>query len=110
MQGFSRWREDTTTSPSGRHIGLYKASIPEQESEYNIFETVASLYNACSTGHYILQRWLTVHCLMLEKIPGTPRLDKLRVIQIFEADFNLAMDNLLGRKMVRQGENMINLD
>jgi ribonuclease HI len=41
---------------------------------------------------------------MLEKIPGTPRLDKLRVIQLFEADLNLTLGILWGRKLVKQCE------
>jgi ribonuclease HI len=41
---------------------------------------------------------------MLEKIPGTPRIDKLRVIQLFEADFNLTLGIFWGRKLVKQSE------
>jgi hypothetical protein len=34
-------------------------------------------------------RWLIVHNFLLEKIPGYPLLEKLRVIHIYEADWSL---------------------
>lgn len=27
IQGFAKWREQTSTSPSGRHLGIYKALV-----------------------------------------------------------------------------------
>jgi hypothetical protein len=66
--------------------------------------SVATLYNTCTKNGYTLDRWKTVQCLMLEKIPGLPRLDKIRVIQIFEADLNLTLGILWGRKMIQNGE------
>jgi hypothetical protein len=27
IQGLNKWRETTTTSPSGKHLGFYKALI-----------------------------------------------------------------------------------
>jgi hypothetical protein len=32
VQGISKWQEKTTTSPSGRHLGHYKALIQEPAS------------------------------------------------------------------------------
>ncbi len=29
MQGFHKWKERTTTSPSGRHLGIYKALLKD---------------------------------------------------------------------------------
>jgi hypothetical protein len=37
---------------------------------------------------------------MLEKIPGKPFLHKLRVIHILEADYNLALKELFGRRLM----------
>ena len=34
INGFGKWREDTTTSPSGRHMNLYKILLQKsQEGE-----------------------------------------------------------------------------
>jgi hypothetical protein len=41
---------------------------------------------------------------MLEKIPGKPFLHKLRVIHILEADYNLALKNIFGRRLMRNCE------
>jgi hypothetical protein len=41
---------------------------------------------------------------MIEKIPGKPLLNKLRVIHLFEADFNLCLRILWGPRLMRQAE------
>ena len=41
---------------------------------------------------------------MIEKIPGTPRLDKLRVIHLFEADINLLKGIIWSRRLVSHAE------
>jgi len=33
IQGFKKWPEKTTTSPSGRHLGIYKTLIKDQHHE-----------------------------------------------------------------------------
>jgi hypothetical protein len=50
-------------------------------------------------------RWRTVVNAMLEKIPGQPLLHKLRVIHILEADYNLALKEIFGRRLMRNCEN-----
>jgi hypothetical protein len=37
---------------------------------------------------------------MIEKVKGQPRIDKLRVIQLFEADYNLILKIIWARKTV----------
>jgi hypothetical protein len=41
---------------------------------------------------------------MLEKIPGKPMLHKLRVIHILEADYNLVLKEIFGRRLMWQCE------
>jgi hypothetical protein len=41
---------------------------------------------------------------MLEKIPGKPLLHKLRVIHILEADYNLALKQIFGKRLLRNCE------
>jgi hypothetical protein len=114
------WRERTSTSPSGRHLGLYKAlataycnssdefsdlyddddpsmgSIQDQaEQILRIIHGLAS--KAAQLGFY-LRRWLRVVNVMIYKKANYLELDRLRVIHLFEADFNLLVGVLFGRR------------
>jgi hypothetical protein len=60
-----------------------------------IIHGLASL--SCLYGFY-LDRWSTVVNVMIYKKPGVLELDKLRVIHLFEADFNLIVGLLFGRR------------
>ena len=99
----SRWRESTTTSPSGRHLGRYKALFtrvpttaedtnPEETSFAAKQESIARLklaiINYCIRNTYVLNRWKTVVNVMIFKEPGNYKIHRLRVIHIYEADFN----------------------
>lgn len=111
--GFSKWREQTTTSPSNKHLGIYKSftnsmkykiltdyettnqikyndhlqyQTPIAETALHIQYTLMQLaVRECHTYH----RWTIVHNFFIEKLPGTPLIDKLRVIHIYEADWSL---------------------
>jgi hypothetical protein len=98
------WRETTSTSPSGRHLGIYKSlyaagpyvndeTNPEQtikfeslrSAQQDIAHLILEIINYClATGH-ILERWKTIVNTMIFKI------HRLRVIHIYEADFNLLL-------------------
>ena len=104
ITGYSRWREDTTTSPSGRHLSLFKALILAGKGTHKVFEIMAYIINhAIKLGH-ILPRWKHITCLMLEKLPGKPRIDKLRIIQLFENDINLTYGILFSRRLLWHAE------
>jgi hypothetical protein len=45
------------------------------------------------------KRWMIVHNFLIEKIPGVPRIDKLRVINLCEADWSLIQKFLLAYKL-----------
>jgi hypothetical protein len=60
----------------------------------HIIHGLASL--ACLHGFY-LDRWRIVVNVMIYKKPGVLELDKLRVIHLFEADFNLIVGLFFGR-------------
>jgi hypothetical protein len=38
---------------------------------------------------HTFKQWLIVHNFLIEKLPGTPIISKLRVIHIYEADWSL---------------------
>ena len=98
------WAESTSTSPSGRHLGHYMAlvkphGVPDTQERFDIIETQRSailqihlcLINYCLRFGYSLNRWKSVVNVMIEKEPGNPKLHRLRVIHIYEADYNLML-------------------
>ena len=48
---------------------------------------------------FTLDRWLHALQVMLEKIKGQPRLDKLRFIQVMEADLNMMLCIIFGTQI-----------
>ena len=97
-QGFKKWKESTSTSPSNRHLGHYKSFLvsdgtenDEKHSSFNhqMLQTFNTILNATIESGIPLTRWLSSIVVMIEKIPNTPRINKLRIINIYEADYNL---------------------
>jgi hypothetical protein len=99
---FRVWRESTLTSPSGRHLGHYKAlvvtidrSLDEEKREElrNIQEALTDCYvhmiNYAIKHRYPLERWKTIVNMMIYKEPGNVKIHRLRVIHLYEADLSL---------------------
>ena len=101
-----KWRESTTTSPSGRHLGRYKALLtnlkhtttedntptpPYNEQQKFIVAAIVAIINYCIRNNYTLSRWKTVVNTMIFKESGNYKIHRLRVIHIYEADFNLLL-------------------
>jgi hypothetical protein len=109
-QGFKRWREETSTSPSGCHLGLQRIpafSTETKEDELmrqQIQQVQADVVNLPIGNGFSPSRWQVVVNAMLEKIAGKPLLHKLRVIHILEADYNLALKEIFGRRLMRNCE------
>jgi hypothetical protein len=108
-RGLRHWRENTSTSPSGYHLGLrriatYPAELAEtEEIRQNILQAQTDIINIPIQQGYSPSRWQTV-VAMLEKIPGKPLLHKLRVIHILEADYNLALKQIFGKQLLQNCE------
>ncbi len=120
MGKFKYWREATSTSPSGCHLGLYRSilkgdspqigtpSLLQEEPNHGdiFFDCLAKIINICVRTGHILPRWKSVTNVMLEKIPGQPLLPKLRVINIFEADFNAWAGLIFSRRLIYHAERL----
>lgn len=111
-EGFKNWRESTTTSPSGLDLGHWRASayrIPSNEDHNKRVDAIltaqADIINECTRRGHILERWKRVHSFMIEKIPGTPIISKLRTIQFFEADLNLTI-GIWNRRLQKSAERL----
>ena len=95
------WREGTTTSPSGRHLGHYKSLFTvinhslesdEREELKEIQEKIAGCYvailNYAIRHNYSYKRWKQILNFMIYKEQGNVKIHLLRVIYIYEADYN----------------------
>ena len=120
QSAYKKWHVGTSTSPSGRHLSHQHAlfqphGIDEAEDPitHAIAETSRSdnwqvqhgvVAYAVRYG-YVFQRWKQVVNAMIEKEPGNPQLHRLRVIHLYESDYN----SLLGIKMrqvIHQAEDL----
>ena len=94
------WKETTSTSPSGRHLGHYRTAILDPR----VAQLHTDMLNIPIASGFALDRWLLSVTPMIEKVEGLPYLTRLRVIHLFEADYNLFLKLVYGRRMVKNAE------
>jgi hypothetical protein len=96
---FKNWKETTSTSPSGCHLGHWHALLapdglrPDPDSTEDpisdrILKVHANILNTATITGIPLDRWKQVNSSMISKVEGQARIDKLRIIHIYEADYN----------------------
>ena len=99
------WNERTSTSPgSNQHLGHLKAYTAQHslEDKSQAAEELQDQRDAILGGHltllnyalhfgYSYDPWKTIVNAMLEKQPGIPKIHRLRVIHLMEADYNLIL-------------------
>ncbi len=83
-RGFKRWSENTTTSPSGRHLGHYKALIQHPI----LLRCFSQFMNVAVLSGIAVHCWCKATSVLIEKDPGVPNINRLRIIHLFEADYN----------------------
>ncbi len=111
-QGIKKWKEKTTTSPSGRHLGhLHSLLAPDGIPDSDDDESTSSLADKILTLHlemlntaiqwgYAPERWKNVVMFVLEKEPGKPKLHRLCNIHLYEADYNFALKLLWSKRLI----------
>jgi hypothetical protein len=112
------WRA-TTTSPSGRHLGHYKVlftkplpnaepEIPGQltfaEKQAFIRRSILAILNFCPHTGHSLHRWQTIVNTMIFKETGIYKINRLCVIHIYEANFNLLLAIKKWRQLIQSAE------
>jgi hypothetical protein len=76
--GFKKWKESTSTSPSGCHLGLRRIpafSTNAEDTEkirMDILRVQTHIINIPLKQGFSPKRWQTVINAMLEKLPGNP--------------------------------------
>ena len=93
-------RERTSSSPSGRHYGHYRALLRDKI----LLGLIAALANFCFQWGKTLKRWEKVTQPMIPKDPGTPRITRMRRITLIEADLNTCLSELFGRRLMINAE------
>jgi hypothetical protein len=102
---FKTWNERTSTSPSGLHLGHYKAligkhSIPLdplivgkalEDKRKQMIRAHVQLINYAMKHGYVYPRWKTVVNVMIEKEPGNTKIHRMRVTHLYEADYNFIL-------------------
>ena len=90
--GIKGWKEMTSTSPSRRHLGHYKAAFACKETT----KLHVRMLNLLIKYGFAPDRWCISVTPLIEKQAGKPFLTRLRVIHLFEADYNLCPMVVLG--------------
>jgi hypothetical protein len=105
-----KWAESTSTSLSGRHLGHYKCLLVEDNHRNHYTTTnpdpkdkILEVYHKVATATLrigiSLERWQKSITTMIEKVPGNPKLNKLCVIHLYEADYNLLLKIIWARRL-----------
>ena len=95
MRVFNKTKESTACGPSGLHMSHWKAACerPKIARVHAFFMWAAFAYG------FTYDRWeQSWHC-MIQKLKQ-PLLPKLRIVQLFEGDFNAGLKYLIGKKMM----------
>jgi hypothetical protein len=97
-------------SPSGRHLGHYRSLLvndgydgytdEDPDPSDKIFGVYYQVATAALDWGVSLQRWQNSITTMIEKQLGCPRINKLRVIHLYEADSNLLLKIIWARRLV----------
>jgi hypothetical protein len=105
------WSKSTSTSPSGLHLGHYKALISRHQysdidpddgelsakrdkwnrMQQKLLDIHVRMLNYALERGYTYQRWHTVANAILFKDNDNVRIHRTRVIHIYEADYNLSL-------------------
>jgi hypothetical protein len=80
IKTIKEWKETTSTSPSGRHLGHYRTAI----LDVGVAQLHTDLLNIPITYGFAPNRWLLSVTPLIEKDEGSPYLTRLRVIHLFE--------------------------
>ena len=110
VAGWMKMRESTASAPGG-HYGHYKtaatvARLPQDHPAHTrvLAEVYAKMMSMPLAHGFAPKRWQYCVDAILEKIPGKPMIEKLRIIMLYEADFNFVLKLIWGRRLIRHAE------
>ncbi len=95
-----KWKEATSTSPLGRHLGVYRALLDLSQ----VTADMCSMLNVVTRTGIIPSCWCAAISVLLEKHTSAPNVNRLRIIHLFEADYNLFLKVMWAKRLVLKGE------
>ena len=96
---FKKWKESKSSTPSDRHIGHYKAILGNDD----LVDFQCGMLELPRQFGFSPKRWEKTCTLMIEKNKDIgPRIDKLRVINLLEANYNFVLKLIWGRRLIRR--------
>jgi hypothetical protein len=100
IQAYKNIKESTSSSPSGWHVGHYKAIVdnPNLVNLHSIMMTLPFQHG------FVPKCWSKVTDIMLRKDTDHARCHRLCIIALFESNLNQAKRILIGRKLIHHLE------
>ena len=92
--------KETNTSPSLHHLGHYKCLITSDGNKLytklkdltlSILQLHNIILNNSITSGTPLNCWMIIEVMMIQLEPNNPKINKLRFLHKFEADYNLLL-------------------
>jgi hypothetical protein len=104
-----KWKESTSTSPSSRHLGHYITLLKHIGDETDeVGETILKLHHTMlQIAQYCCKpykQWKTETEVMIEKDKGDPRVERLRIICLYKADYNIFLKIMWAHRLVKTCE------
>lgn len=104
------WKEKTSTSPSKRHLGHYFSLLLKIGDETDeLADTILRMHHKmlqiaqCRGRPY--NRWKKEVEVMIKRDPGEPKIDRLRIICLYKADYNLYLKIMWAHRLVKIAKN-----
>ena len=96
-------KESTSSSPSDRHYGHYKALLQTEKRCLSAIHTILCI----SVEHdIILDRWRPTISTLIEKVQGKPFIHKYRTIHIIESDIQFLSKKVYVLGMMKIAEDL----
>jgi hypothetical protein len=102
IKGIKSWSEGTTTSPSRRHLCHYKAILQDPE----LLQCLTWFLQLVTHRGIAISRWYNATNVFIEKEMGRPNINRLRIIHLFEADFNFFLKLQCGHRLLRRADDL----
>ncbi len=93
-------------SPPGRYLGHYEAIVEDDQ----LLRCMMQYLDRVVKPRLTITSWCNAANIMLETDPGAPRTMRLRIIHVFEADFNFFLKLMWGSRLVKRAAKLDSLN